>query len=363
MNFFKDANDALNIKNLVAKSFGIKEAGGNSTSASRSSMSSIFSSGVTKVKQGTASNQKDVVLTNTIRAFADLPATERIFQVRNLFLKALVMTFPKMDLNTALTMASVKALLSYRESGGTVSWNLETSQAFTPGKLSGWKNMNANQRYNQVVSGTGLIQWTADRHVSFLNRMGSLKGNGFDTDLAFIDPGFQSVYWAAELADKAGLNSDINGSSNQGGIFFSKDFADILVGRGTATAGEIYGAFMLWQAGAGFGLQSENQRRALIYGKSGMNLSIWTGGITAFDMYTAKRLGITGYYASSDTFTVTDFCKGIDRLVRKGKSFPYNYRPITSYFYKTIVAQKGADLYETFPVAPDEDILKIFNLK
>ena len=361
MSFLSNPKDALATKQLVAETFAIKEASTRSTAASRSSMSSIFSQGVKKVIQGQAQSDKDREILSNLREFADKGVADRMLQIRNLFLKAIVMTFPKIELNAALAMASVKALLTYRESGGCVSWNLESSKPFVSGKTSGWKNMNSNQRYNGTVSGTGLIQWTADRHISFLNRMSSLKDNGFDTDLAFIDPVFQSLYWVNELADKAGIAKTVNPSSQQGGVFFSDSFANVLMGKESATVGEIYGAFMLWQAGAGFGLLSENERRALIYGQPGMNMSTWTGGLTAYDLYTGYRLGLNGFYNSNDSFTINDFCKGIDRLVRKSNSnkVPFKYTPKTSYFYKQIVGSQ----YKTFAVSPDQDLLEIFNLK
>lgn len=362
MGFFSNPKDALATKQLVASTFSIKEATTESTPASRSAMSSIFSQGVRKVLQGSANSEKDRQIITNIREFADRGAADRIIEIRNFFIKALVMTFPKMELDNAIAMASVKALLTYRESGGCVSWNLESSKPFVPGKASGWANMNSNQRYNRVVSGTGLIQWTADRHISFLDRMQSLKNNGFDVHLAFIDPVFQSLYWANELADRAGISKKINPDAQQGSVFFSEAFAQVLLGKGSITVGEIYGAFMLWQAGRDFGLTSENKRRALIYGQPGMNMKGWPSGLTAYDLYTGYRLGLNGFYSHKDTLTINEFCRGIDKFVKKSKTKgggPFKYTGKTSYFYKQIVGPE----FKTFTVSPDQDLLEIFNLK
>lgn len=361
MGFLSNPEDAFATKQLVAGTFSIKEAATLSTAASRSSMSSIFSQGVRKVVQSSASSEKDRQIISNIREFADRDAADRIIEIRNLFLKAIVMTFPDMKLDHAMAMASVKALLTYRESGGCVSWNLESSKPFIAGKTSGWKNMNSNQRYNGVVSGTGLIQWTADRHVSFLNRMGSLQNNGFDVHLAFIDPVFQSLYWANELADKAGISEKVNPRARQGSVFFSEAFAEVLLGTGSITVGEIYGAFMLWQAGRDFGLTSENKRRVLIYGQPGMNMEGWPSGLTAYDLYTGYRLGLNGLYNPKDTLTVNEFCRGIDKFVKKSKANggPFKYTGRTSYFYKQIAGSQ----FKTFAVSPDQDLLEIFNLK
>lgn len=248
MNFSASASDALNIRNIVAQSFSIKEATTSSTAASRAQMSTIFTNGVTMVKNGSSLLPKDPTLIKSIRDFADKDALDRVLTVRNYFLKAIMITFPNIRPDTAINLASVKALVSYRESGGTVSWVLESASAFNAGTSQGYKNMSSAQRFRSLVSGTGLIQWTADRHINFLNRMNNVKGNGFTKDLAFIDPGFQAVYWAAELAEKAGMNKEINSGGHPGQSFFSPAFADVLRGKADASVGEIYGAFKIGRA-------------------------------------------------------------------------------------------------------------------
>jgi hypothetical protein len=355
------------IRGSIADAFSVRAAKGFSTASSKASMSAIFSEGVRKVKKGDVTHPNDELLISRVRSFADQPMDERLITIRNLFLKALIVTFPKMHTDNALIMASVKALLTKRESGGVVTWNLQGSVPFINRAGSGYKNMNDNQRYGSGMSGTGLVQWTADRQVNLLNRLSTLAKGPFSHQIAFIDPLYQAFYWAAELAEHAGLNEQINGYPQTSGVFFSDGFKDLLTNpRATTTVGHILGAFMLWQAGAGFGTNSEVERRSLIYGSESMNLK-WHGGITARDFYNAYKAGLTGYYYPSDTATVRQFCEGIDKYVRKGKGYPYDYRPINSYFYKKITPVKGKrgwiETFDTFIVTPDQDLLSLFNLK
>lgn len=355
------------IRGSIAEAFSVRAAKGFSTASSKSSMSAIFSEGIRKVKRGDVTHPKDDVLISRVRAFADLPMDERLLTIRNFFLKALKVTFPKMHADNALIMASVKALLTKRESGGVVTWNLQGSIPFINRAGSGYKNMNDNQRYGSGMSGTGLVQWTADRQVNLLSRLSTLAKSPFSHQIAFIDPLYQAFYWAAELAEHAGLNEEINGYPQTAGVFFSNEFKDLLLNsNATTTVGHILGAFMLWQAGAGFGVSSEDERRSLIYGSESMRLG-WPGGITARDFYNAYKAGLTGYYYPNDTATVRQFCDGIDRYVRKGKTYPYNYKPTNSYFYKKITPVKGnkgwIETFDTFVVTPDQDLLSLFNLK
>lgn len=180
MTLESNSSDALAIRNKMASAFKIAAADGVSTAASKSSVQSLFRSGISMVKNGTAAQPKDAVLIGSIRSFANSDEANRVLTVRNLFLKAIVMTFPDIRLNSALYMASIKALVTPRESGGCVSWALEGGGGgYVAGKTSGTSNMKANQTYGDRNSGTGLIQWTANRQKNFFKQNEYFQWNGF----------------------------------------------------------------------------------------------------------------------------------------------------------------------------------------
>lgn len=333
--FLIDARDA------ITKTFAVKAATSASTAASRSRMESIFSTGLNKVLAGNVTSSSEKVQIANIRMFADQSPGDRVIAIRNLFLRALIITFPKINPDVAVTMASVKALLSYRESGGTVSWSLEGSTPFKGGHTEGWRNMNARQRYAGVVSGTGLIQWTADRQRNFLARMGSLPGN-FGLELAFIDPSMQTLYWAAELAAVSGLSSKLLGTNQTDGIFFSDQFQKLLQDpNASCNAGEILGAFMLWQRGAG--ASSATLQNVVFGGKKS-----WL----CYDLFKGMTLGLNGFYNHSDRATLQDIANGINKYARVHDG---SYRPVQTRFYK--------DDKHIIDCEVNDDLLSKFNLK
>lgn len=353
------AEHFFDVRGAMAKAFQVPSISKNSDSVSRANGQIVFRTGISKVISKQSSKNSDGDIIDSIRSFADFGPDDRMISIRNYFLRALAITFPKIRPDSALAIATIKALVTNRESGGTVTWTLEGSTPFVGGVDRGWKNMRQNQTYGGNVSGTGLIQWTAGRHRTFFARMKEAATfKQWSYDLACIDPGMQAMYWAAELAEHSGMNGAINGGS-ESGAHFSPAFKKVLNGEESINLGEIYGALMLWQMGAGFGRSRVSERQELIFGNDGfVGLSRRTG-LTAFDLAKARELGMRGLFLESHTLTVRDFCNGIRKYVNGA----HKYEPQISHFYFSQKRNPSTGKINTFKVGPDEDLLAKFNLK